>query len=277
MKLLVILAAGLVACGTASKESADGSVTGVADGLATTTADGAVATAAEGAVTGEADGAVVTVADGPPATLADGPLADGAGGSMADAADGPGTTAGDGSATDLAGEPLTNVALEGKVTASSVWQNDPRFLPENVIDDSSYDDVDARNYWLLPNQTAGWWQVDLGSEFDIRRIKVFNCNNDEANDRGTKDFRLEIRDAKQEVVHAASGVLPFTSLSSPVQPTVPRVMDLEEVVRGRYVKIYIDTWYPTRTDPTWPHPTVGSSDSGNQGGGLNEVQVFATE
>jgi len=178
---------------------------------------------------------------------------------------------------EVVDDPVTNVALKGTVTASSVWENDARFLPENVIDDSTFDDVDARNYWLLPNETTGWWQVDLEADFEIRAVKILNCNNDEANDRGTKDFRLEIRNAAQQVIHSAPGILPFTSLSSAAHPTVPHVVQFDSPVKGRYVRVHVDSWYPTRTQPAWPHPTVESSDSGNQGGGLNEVQVFATE
>ena len=253
MKLLVILAAGLVACGRTSGESTDGPSTTVTDGPLTATADASV--------TLVADGPVTRVVDGPPTSAPDAAVI-----TVADARP---TTGADGS--------LTNLALNGTATASSVWENNPKLLPENVIDDSAYDDVEQKNYWLLPNETTGWWQVDLGAEFDISTIKVFNCNNGLANDRGTKDFRLEIRDATQEVVHTASGVLPFTSMSSAARPIVPRVLDLAKPVRGRYVKIYVDSWYPTRTDPSWPYPTIESSDPGNQGGGLNEVQVFATE
>jgi hypothetical protein len=175
------------------------------------------------------------------------------------------------------GSVLTNVARKGTVTASAVWEDNPNLLPDNVIDDSTYDDAEAMNYWLLPNETAGWWQVDLGAEFNIRTIKVFNCNNGQANDRGTKDFRVEIMNASHAVIHTASGDLPFTSRSSATHPIVPRVLELEGAVLGRYVKIYVDSWYQTRRNPSWPYPTIDSSDPGNQGGGLNEVQVLATE
>jgi hypothetical protein len=277
MKLLVLLAAGVVACVSASGESTDGPPTSVTDGPLTGAADGPVTLVADGAVTLVADGPVTLVADSSVTPVADGPVPGVADGPVTSAPDAAVITVADARPTTGADGSLTNVALHGTASASQVWEDDPRFLPDNVIDDSAYDDADARNYWLLPNVTPGWWQVDLGAEFAIRTIKIFNCNNERANDRGTKDFRLEIRDATQDVVRTAAGTLPFTSFSSSTQPTVPRVLDFEAPVRGRYVRIYVDSWYPTRTDPAWPHPTVYSSDPDNQGGGLNEVQVFAVE
>jgi len=271
MKPLMILAAGLAACVSASSgHSTDGPPSNVADGPPT-----GVANASPGKVTG-ADGSP-SVPDAAPIGVPDAAPIIAADAAPIIAADAAPIIAADAAPVNGADGSLTNVALNGTATASSVWENNPKLLPENVIDDSAYDDVEQKNFWLLPNETAGWWQVDLGAEFTIHTIKIFNCNNGEANDRGTKDFRLEIRDATQDVVRATSGMLPFTSMSSVARPIVPRVLDFAKPVRGRYVKIYVDTWYPTRTDPSWPYPKIDSSDPGNQGGGLNEVQVFATE
>jgi F5/8 type C domain len=168
----------------------------------------------------------------------------------------------------------TNLAASGTVSASAFWEDNPLFEPTKAIDGSTFDADGGGNYWLLPNQTPGWWQVDLGSDVPIGLIRILNCNNDSANDRATKDFRLEIVDAAGTVVHTTADVLPFTSFSSAANPTTPYVLDLPAPVSGRYVRIWVDSWYPTRSDPAWPFPVIsGSSD--NEGGGLNEVQVFA--
>jgi hypothetical protein len=183
----------------------------------------------------------------------------------------------DGAPTDLALIPpdLVNVAAGGTASASAIWQDDPRVYPDEVIDGSLYDAVNGGNYWLLPNETPGWWQVDLNRTFDIELVRILNCNNGRANDRATKDFRLEIRDDAGTVVYSAAGILPFTSASSASNPTRPYDVRLEKPVAGRTVRIFVDSWYPTRTDPTWPYPVIDSSDDHNQGGGLDEVQVFA--
>jgi hypothetical protein len=115
-----------------------------------------------------------------------------------------------------------NVALEGTATASAFWESNALFAPERAIDGSTFDAFSGGNYWLLPNVTPGWWQVDLGAEVPIGFIRILNSNNGFANDRATKDFRLEILDGGQAVVYSSAGVLPFTSFSTaaPLEPGV---------------------------------------------------------
>jgi len=170
----------------------------------------------------------------------------------------------------------TNIALGAPVSASAYWENNPIVAPEKAVDGSTYDQYGGGNYWVLPNVTPGWLQVDLGSPRAIGLIKIINFNNSYANDRATKDFRCEILDADMTVLYSTSGVLPFTSFSSASNPTVPYIIDLPAAITGRYVKIYVDSWYPTRTDPTWPYPVISSSNLNNEGGGLNDLQVFET-
>ena len=168
----------------------------------------------------------------------------------------------------------TNIALGAPVTASAFWENNPIVAPEKAVDGSTYDQFGGGNFWVLPNVTTGWLQVDLGAPRAIGLIKIINFNDTYANDRATKDFRCEILDGNMAVLYSTSGVLPFTSLSSASNPTVPYLIDLPAAITGRYVKIYVDSWYPTRTDPTWPYYVIPSSNLNNQGGGLNDVQVF---
>lgn len=185
-------------------------------------------------------------------------------------------TAPDAALTDPASRApdLVNVAAGGAASASATWQEDARFHPDNVIDGSSYDAAEGGNYWLLPNETAGWWQIDLNKTFEVEVVRILNCNNGGGNDRATKDFRLEIKDDSQRVVYAVSGILPFTSASSAASPTRPYEVRLDRPVPGRTVKIFVDSWYPTRSDLGWPHPVLGG-DPSNQGGGLNEVEILA--
>jgi hypothetical protein len=187
-------------------------------------------------------------------------------------------TAPDAAPPDLAPLPpdLVNVAAGATVSASATWEDNPLVGPDKVIDGSLYDAHDGGNYWLLPNQTAGWLQIDLPQVFDIQVVRILNCNNGRANDRATKNFRLEIKDASDKVVYSTAGVLPFTSASSADSPTRPYEVRVSTPVAGRTVKIFVDSWYPTRTDPTWPNPVIDSSDDSNEGGGLNEVEIFAS-
>jgi hypothetical protein len=170
---------------------------------------------------------------------------------------------------------LVNVAARGTASASATWEDNPLVGAGKVLDGSLYDAREGGNYWLLPNETPGWVQIDLRDVFNIEVVRILNCNNGHGNDRATKDFRLEIKDPSDTVVYSAGGVLPFTSASSADSPTRPYEIRLGKPVAGRTVKIFVDSWYPTRTDPAWPYPVLDSSDDHNEGGGLNEVEIFA--
>ncbi len=164
--------------------------------------------------------------------------------------------------------------LKGKVTASAFWENNPLLKPENIQDGTTLDTANAGNYWNLPNNTLGWVQIDLGKNHSLSHINLFNTSNSYCNDRGTKDFRLEVRDAKDLVVMTYKGTLPFVDYFAEADTKTPFSLKLKEAVNGRYVKVYVDSWYPTRTDTKWPYETCFSSNYYNEGGGLNEVQIF---
>lgn len=170
--------------------------------------------------------------------------------------------------------PEANVALGRVATASAVWENNPSVGPDKVIDGSSFEDSVPANYWILPNRTAGWWQVDLGGEFQISAIEIYNTNNGLSNDRGTRDFRIEIQDSARNIVFSHAGILPFTSRSSAAHPIVPLTVKPGRIEAGRYVKVYVDSWYPTRSDTSWAFPVASSGTVSNEGGGLNEVRVL---
>jgi F5/8 type C domain len=170
--------------------------------------------------------------------------------------------------------PAANVAVGGVASASATWENNPSVGPDKVVDGSNYEDSVPANYWILPNRTAGWWQVDLGGEFLISAIEIYNTNNGISNDRGTQDFRIEILDSARKVVFSHAGILPFTSRSSAAHPIVPLTVNPGRTQAGRYVKVYVDSWYPTRSDTSWAHPVGPSGTVSNEGGGLNEVRVL---
>jgi hypothetical protein len=71
----------------------------------------------------------------------------------------------------------TNLALSGTVTASAFWENNPIVRPALVIDGSTYDSPTGGSYWILPNLSKGWWQVNLGQEFTLGTIDIYNTNN----------------------------------------------------------------------------------------------------
>lgn len=173
-------------------------------------------------------------------------------------------------------DPSPIQSLKGKATASAVWENNPLLQPENVQDGTTFDTANAGNYWDLPNNTKGWVQIDLGKDHKLSHINLFNTSNSYCNDRGTKDFRLEIRDEANAVILTTKGVLPFVDYFADADAKTPFSVKFKEAVRGRYVKVYVDSWYRTRTDASWPYQTCYSSNLSNEGGGLNEVQIFGT-
>jgi hypothetical protein len=61
-----------------------------------------------------------------------------------------------------------NVAL-GKVASQSATLNDnPRFAPENAIDE------DNATFSHTKNDSFSWWEVDLGDSYDIESVKILN-------------------------------------------------------------------------------------------------------
>ncbi len=163
-----------------------------------------------------------------------------------------------------------NLALGKPVTCKAFYSRPQGsvFPPSNLTDGQFNDSGSPGDwsFWLAPNGEDGEFTVDLLTNHLIGSITLQNTHNRIHGDRGMKDFIIETSEdgvVFQEILRAtlepiinlpAPGVdFPFQSFRFP--PTT-----------ARYVKIVGLSHYrnPTRAD-----------DTTNQGGGLNEIQIFA--
>ncbi len=137
-----------------------------------------------------------------------------------------------------------NIALGKPATASAT--SNPNVCPDHVTDGSTLENI--LDYWLLPNSTTGWVQVDLEGIYDIHKIRWLNTHNDGYNDRATTDWRLEISSDGTSFTEYTSGTEEFSS-----EPTWVEFKHIQ--VDARYLRLYVDGYY-------------------NRGGGVNEIEAY---
>jgi hypothetical protein len=126
---------------------------------------------------------------------------------------------------------------------------------------NDYPDDNVSQYigpWLLPEQTTGWIQFDLGEAKPISKVDLINTTNNGLFDRGTKDFSIygSIADEtllsdKETSVYLANGTLNHNNTEVQLITTVYREV--------RYIRIWVDSYY-----------------TGTQfgGGGLRQVIIY---
>lgn len=90
-----------------------------------------------------------------------------------------------------------NLALGKSVTASSYYNAGSEVFPEaKIVDGITVDSGTGYNwsFWLSAQGTnAGQWvQVDLGTNYQLSSVVLFDTHNRWYNDRGTKDFHLSL-------------------------------------------------------------------------------------
>jgi hypothetical protein len=148
--------------------------------------------------------------------------------------------------------PGDNLAPSGSASASQTYG--PLYGATNVIDEDTNEDG-SRSYWILPNSTTGWVEVDLGSSIGITDILWANTHNQSNFDRATTDYEIAVSETgsfsgEETIVDSGTGsleadlVFHSASLSTPVS--------------GRYIRFYVDGYF-------------------GSGGGLNELQIFGVE
>jgi len=142
-----------------------------------------------------------------------------------------------------------NIALGQTATASST--HNPTVAAEHVVDGSILEE-NCTDYWLLPNDTTGWVQVELDSLYQLSGIRWLNTHNDGYDDRAAAAWRMAISADGVEFIEVANGYAEFTS--------TPEWVDIDSLPSGsdsaRYVRLYVDGYH-------------------NRGGGANELEVFA--
>lgn len=166
-------------------------------------------------------------------------------------------------ATARAAPSFTTVEVAGgkPVTASGYWKGSASshiFPPKNVVNrktDESKEDCGPgpRTYWLLPDRSTGWVQVDLQQNYCIVKLRWLNTHNGICGDRATTRLRIAVStsgryEGEEQTVY--SGSMAFSRTPAFQEFLLP------PTVVARYVRFYVEDYY-------------------NWGGGLNEVEVYA--
>jgi len=148
----------------------------------------------------------------------------------------------------------TNIALGMTVTGSASYDIS-RFKYEYVVDGSIADSRTPYNYWVLPNSTTGWVQINLGREYNLGKIEFLNTHNAWFNDRTTKDWSIEIFRSDFTKAFEFTGTEPDLNPANWTDPIPPKIIDLAMPVTGRYVKFSVNSYW-------------------GYSGGLNELRVY---
>jgi subtilisin family serine protease/formylglycine-generating enzyme required for sulfatase activity len=163
--------------------------------------------------------------------------------------------------------PTTNIALNKSVTASSVYQDMfSNYSPNKIVNGSTQElrpdpltpsVSDSGNYWLGKGSNESgytmpaWLIIDLGQSASINLISILNIVNGVWNDRGSKDFNIQVSlDNSVYSAPVTSGTLQWQNASFQNYP-------LSTPVTARYVKLNITSAYGS----------VGSP-------GINEIKVM---
>ncbi len=161
-----------------------------------------------------------------------------------------------------------NIALNGTATASAFyyWASEEIFTPDKVIDgkydenvascDNTvfYNSTSPRTFWVLPDYQTGWVQIDLGTDYAIKRFRWLNTHNRICNDRATTNYHIttsQTGEFADDEVQITSGTMAFSSTPTWQEYT------LQNTINTRYVRFYVDGYY-------------------GFGGGLNELEIYET-
>jgi hypothetical protein len=139
------------------------------------------------------------------------------------------------------------------------------FPPDNLTDGRTDDSgvPGDWSFWLAPDHQAGEFTVDLLESHSVSRIELQNTRNRSIGDRGMKRFRILVSLDNRNFTPVMEGELPAIDLQ---QRTFPFETFSFPPVAARYVKIEGIDHYRSADRPM---------DDPHQGGGLNEIRIFA--
>jgi hypothetical protein len=145
-----------------------------------------------------------------------------------------------------------NVAFNAQVTASASY-TDPfmglNFRPAAAVDGITFESHSPETFWLLPNGATGFITIDLPKPVSIDKIRILNTHNDGFNDRGTRDFHVDIvkPGGERETIWRDS----FLRMGE------SKDKDFGGVNANRVI-VYVDSFF-------------------RSGGGLNEIEVIGND
>ena len=140
------------------------------------------------------------------------------------------------------------------------------FPPDNLTDGRLNDSgvPGDWSFWLAPDGESGEFTVDLLQPEKIGRVSLQNTNNRGNNDRGTESFLLLGSIDNKTFFPLTDGELP--RVTDPKGTAFPFLDFAFAPVEARYVKLVVTSHYRHPKRPI-EHPC--------QGGGLNEIRIFA--
>lgn len=140
------------------------------------------------------------------------------------------------------------------------------FPPDNLTDGRLNDSgvPGDWSFWLAPDGENGEFTVDLLEPSPIGSITLQNTNNRGIDDRGTASFAAYGSLDNKSFFPITSGDLPRIAVKSGEE--FPFHSFAFDSIEARYVKVVVTSRYRHR-DRRSDHP--------HQGGGLNEIRIFA--
>lgn len=153
------------------------------------------------------------------------------------------------------------VSLDKPVSASGWWDNTPYgevFSPDKAVD-GRYNDLGSPgdwSFWLAPENTGGWLQIDLESVFDVAKFEIQNTHNRWFYDRGTLSFSIDLSTdgtSYTRVFDDAQLLWPELSIQT---------FTLPSPIEARYVRFAVESFVDNY--PGSPY----------FGGGISELSVY---
>ncbi len=149
----------------------------------------------------------------------------------------------------------TNVALGATVSGSSYVG---AYTPDKTVD--GVIGSDFSEVWGTDSSSTQWLLLDLGSEKQIYRIKLYHGYNENDNDYMINDYQIQVSTDNQS----------FTTIFNISENnSFERTHDLITPVSARYVRLYI-----TNYDTAWRYVIVGTTRERFEGAVLREIEVY---
>ena len=157
-----------------------------------------------------------------------------------------------------------NVAPRASITASSVYENNPDFGTQRLVDGSTA--PDWGNSWQAQGTLEGsgmrgtlpaWLIFDLQSDYTLQSVSLFNTMNYPHQDTGTKEFNIQISsDGVNYSTPLITGQLEW-------QNQTYQDFSFDNLVSARYVQINLISAYVSTFNGLYNRV------------GLNEVKIMA--
>ena len=114
---------------------------------------------------------------------------------------------------------------EFTVSASAVWAASPDYEGARAVDGRT------DTWWLAPDGQQAWLEVRFTSPHHIENVRLLNTVNAPHNDRGTRDYRIELYGSNGSMIRSVESSFEYTTDPQWVEHAV----GLDDVARIRFV------------------------------------------